>query len=632
MPQNTWVQTSIYIIMGVSGSGKTTVGQLLAQHLSLKFLDADDFHPSENVKKMHTGIPLTDQDRSGWLRALNIKIAAQIKANKGCVIACSALKSAYRDLLSANTQGQITWVYLKGDFDTISKRIQSRKGHFMPLSLLMSQFDLLEEPTDAITINIEQDPDGIIREITNKTMMPTSEFGLVGLGVMGKSLSRNLAQKGVRLSLFNRHETGTEEKVAETFISEFEELSQAQGFDDLRAFVCSIAAPRKVFLMIQAGKPTDDFLQKIIPFLSGGDVIIDGGNSHYTDTKRRMDTLAAHQIGFIGTGVSGGEAGALNGPSIMPSGNPNDYALVKPFLEAIAAKDVSGKPCCAYMGPDGSGHFIKMVHNGIEYAEMQLIAEVYACLRYINGHTPDQIANILEEWSQTELSSYLLSITVDILRKKEGDNSLIDYILDKAGNKGTGNWATVAAAELGMPATMIGAALFARYTSSVRTQNLYSRSIKGVDYITLNSIKNAYSAARLLNHYQGFELIRAASSEFKWGVKLPEIARIWTNGCIIRSALMEELATILQKDVHLLSEKSIQDRLHHTYQDLVNVGMDMAKAGISIPCHLAALDFLNAHTHYLPTAHIIQAQRDYFGAHTYQRNDDDSGTFHHTIW
>ena len=468
--------------------------------------------------------------------------------------------------------------------------------------------------------------------------MQLSEFGLIGLGVMGKSLSLNLAENGFHLSLYNRHETGIEENVANDFIESDPLLKSAKGFDDLNKFVASLEAPRKILLMIKAGPALDKVIDLMIPVLEAGDVIIDGGNSHYKDTKRRIDYLANHQMHFVGSGVSGGEEGARKGPSIMPGGAKETYPLISRFLEAIAAKDKYGNACCTYIGSEGAGHFIKMVHNGVEYAEMQLIAETYGLLRYGGGHTPDQIADIFENWMGQGLSSYLLEISINIMRKKENDSWLIDQILDKAGNKGTGSWTTIAAAELGVPVTMITAALFARYTSSFKNERIENSAAYNFEKnetatsIDIDQLRDAYQIARIINHHQGFHLMQAASDDANWGLNFSEIARIWTNGCIIRSDLMEQLVEPLKTEHRILNMKSMVTLLEKNKTALGNI----IKAGVNsdqaIPCFSAAATYLLTYTSAQSTANIIQAQRDYFGAHTYQRMDDPESGFHHTEW
>lgn len=618
--------------MGVSGSGKTTLGLLLAEKLGLGFYDGDDFHPEKNIAKMSAGNPLTDEDRYEWLDRINKSAKNIINENKSAVFACSALKEKYRELLSENIKNEIVFVYLKGTKEIIQARINARKGHFMPSQLLDSQFNILEEPQNAIDIDLSKSPEEMIQETLDK--INKGEFGLVGLGVMGKSLARNLANNGTKLSLFNRFVAGKEEKVAEKFISDFEELNQAQGFEDLESFCKSLQTPRKIFLMIKAGVETDEFIDKIKPYLEKEDVLIDGGNSHFKDTKRRIDYLSKDGIHFIGTGVSGGEEGALKGPSIMPSGNLEAYKYIEPFLDKIAAKDSNGQSCCTYIGPDGSGHFIKMVHNGVEYAEMQLIGEVYALLRYKNGLDPNAISEIFEEWNKGDLQSYLLEITAKILTKKEDEKWLIDIILDQAGNKGTGNWTTVTATEMGLPATLITSALFARYTSTIREKynNFAFEKAISESPIDLEKVKNAYKLARIINHQQGFGLIKTASDEFEWKLNLSEIARIWTNGCIIRSTLMEKIKEYFKIEDDLFNIDEIANEIRNSKNDLKSFCLASLESELPIPCMLSANDFVNSLNFDLKTANIIQAQRDFFGAHTYQRVDAERGKFFHTIW
>ncbi|MCR9253188.1 MAG: NAD(P)-binding domain-containing protein, partial [bacterium] len=331
--------------------------------------------------------------------------------------------------------------------------------------------------------------------------------------------------------------------------------------------------------------------------------------------------------------ISGGEQGALNGPSIMPSGNETAYQKVKLYLENISARDSDGVPCCGYVGKEGSGHFVKMVHNGIEYVEMQLLAECYAILKR-QGLTNEEIANVLESW-KSDLESYLLGITIDILRKKEGDDYLLDKILDKAGNKGTGNWTTVAIADSGEPATMVPAALFARYLSYFKDRRMEMSalySIKNEDVeISVSQLKDAYQFSRIINHYQGFSFIETFSVQNNWDVNLSEVARIWTEGCIIKSDLMKELVVILKSNSAIISDSRVINLLKSTYFSAREIAITCLKNHIHVPCILEAVNFFNGlQTAELP-ANLIQAQRDYFGAHTYQRVDD-SINFHHTIW
>ncbi|WP_281847808.1 NADP-dependent phosphogluconate dehydrogenase [Olleya namhaensis] len=623
----------VIFIMGVSGCGKSTVGKLLAQELDIPFFDGDDFHPETNIKKMSNGQPLNDDDRQGWLEALN-DLAKQQLTKNSCVIVCSALKQKYRDTLSLHIKTETKWVYLSGSFDQIFERLNSRDNHFMPPELLKSQFDTLEEPKDALRVDIGLTPENIIKTIKHE-LMNTSEFGLFGLGVMGKSLCRNLANNGFKIAMFNRHVDGVEVDVAKNFKTNYPELSEASAFDDISAFVASLQTPRKIMLMVNAGKTIDFVIEDLLPHLSKNDILIDGGNSNYLKTKERCDYLKTKGIHFIGTGVSGGEEGALKGPSIMPSGDLDAYSNVKPFLEKISAKDKNNLPCCTYVGPEGSGHFIKMVHNGVEYVEMQLLAEVVTILE-ASGQNLDQIADVLDTWKATA-DSYLLEITIDILRKKEGNDWLVKKILDKAGNKGTGNWTTIASAELGVPSTLIASALFARYTSfykdeRIQLNNNFKTETTSDLNLSTTEILEAYQFARIINHYQGFKLINEASNKFSWDLNLSEIARIWTNGCIIRSTLMETLVEVFKETTNILTNPEVITSIKKYKASAKKVVSQCVLNDVTASCLCESIQFLNGITTVNSSANIIQAQRDYFGAHTYKRIDDDGVKSHHTNW
>ena len=523
---------------------------------------------------------------------------------------------------------------MSGSFDTIYNRINARKDHFMPSSLLKSQFDTLEEPSNAITCNIELSPNKIIEKIKNELMVK-SEFGLFGLGVMGKNLCRNLSNKRFKVSMFNRHLDGVEEDVAKNFKSNHTELTNAKPFDDISSFVNSLQKPRKIMLMVNAGKTIDYVIEDLLPHLSENDILIDGGNSNYIKTKERFEYLKSKNIYFIGAGVSGGEEGALKGPSIMPGGDKKIYKEVQPYLEAIAAKDKNNLPCCTYIGVEGSGHFVKMVHNGIEYVEMQLLAEVFTVLTTL-GHNPDQIAQILESWKETT-NSYLLEITIDILRKKEGDDWLVNKIIDKAGNKGTGNWTTITTAGLGVPSTMIASALFARYISFYKEERInVSKSFESNNSskpnVTPDDVLKAYEFARIINHHQGFKLIYEASKSYKWNLNLGELSRIWTNGCIIKSDLMVELVTVLKTTNNILTNDKIIQQIKTLRPAVKKVVSECILNEIPASCLSESLFFFNSYSTANSSANLIQAQRDYFGAHTYQRTDDGSGKFYHSNW
>ena len=620
--------------MGVSGSGKSTIGKLLSQELNIPFFDGDDFHPKENIEKMSSGQPLNDKDRQSWLEVLNSLAIKELKKSN-CIIVCSALKQKYREILSQNIETQTKWIYLSGSFDLISKRLNNRKNHFMPSDLLKSQFDILEEPKGALQVDISLSTNEIIKTI-KRDQTETSEFGIFGLGVMGKSLCRNLAKRGFKISMYNRHLDDSEVEVAKNFKTQFSELSEAKAFDDITAFVNSLQQPRLILLMVNSGNTVDRVIKNVLPHLSENDILIDGGNSNYKKTKERFDYLKSKNIHFIGAGVSGGEKGALNGPSIMPSGDKVAYAMVQPYLEAISAKDKNDLPCCTYIGSEGSGHFIKMVHNGIEYVEMQLLAEVTTILEAL-GQNPDVIADTLGGWKNTA-SSYLLDITAVLLRKKDDDGDwLVKKILDKAGNKGTGNWTTIASAELGVPSTLLATALSSRFISFYKDERLqldklFDKTETSELNLTSMEIFEAYQFARIINHYQGFKLINEASNTYKWNLNLSEIARIWTSGCIIKSTLMQDLVETLKHDANILTNTKLIDCVNQYKSAAKKVVLQSLLSDIATPALSEAVQFLTGITIAYSSANIIQAQRDFFGAHTYKRLDDGSGKSYHTIW
>lgn len=618
--------------MGVSGAGKSSVGQALSKSLNLPFYDGDDYHPQANIDKMRQGIPLEDSDRWGWLKNLN-QLAKEALKKEGAVMVCSALKEVYRQELSKDLSTACEWIYLKGSYELILERIQARAGHFMPPELLQSQFNTLEAPKNAIEIDVSAPLSEIIQTLEMR-LNEQKEFGLFGLGVMGKSLARNLARNGFKIALFNRHLAGVEEGVAKNFKDDFSDLKEAAAFDEIAAFVNALETPRKIMLMVNAGPIVDHVIEDLLPFLSKGDILIDGGNSNYKDSKRRLDYLSSRQIQFIGAGVSGGEEGALTGPSIMPGGSKEAYASIQPYLEAIAAKGEDGKPCCSYIGEEGSGHFMKMVHNGIEYVEMELLAEMYAILTTL-GKNPAEIANIFESWKSVS-NSYLLEITIDILRKKEGNTPLVEKILDVAANKGTGNWTTIATAELGVPSTLIANALFARFTSSFKTQRQKVAAIfkhsPEVQTIEVADLLKAYHFARIINHYQGFQLISEAAKTYQWNIVLSELARVWTNGCIIKSDLMKKLVPLLKESNDLLDAPSLQNELLLLKPIANKVVAQCILSEIPTSSLSESVNFLNQLKTDRSAANIIQAQRDYFGAHTYKRIHDPLQKNHHTIW
>ena len=461
-----------------------------------------------------------------------------------------------------------------------------------------------------------------------------SEFGVFGLGVMGSSIALNIADKGFELSVFNRAEGG-EEEVVNRFLSAHQDKGNIRGFTDLEKFIGSLDRPRKILIMIKAGPTVDLVLNQLMPLLSKGDIIIDGGNSHYENTRKRFELAESHGLEFVGAGISGGEEGARKGPSIMPGGKKQSYDLVAEVLEAIAAKDNFGKTCCAYIGPEGSGHFIKMVHNGIEYVEMQLLAELYALMS--DSMSNLEIAEVFETWNRGELSSYLLDITIKILRKKEGDRYLLDLILDKAGNKGTGSWSSKAALDLGIPTTMMSSAVFARYISSfkdkrVKMSGLLEQMAFTGAAINIHDLEKTYEFARLVNHQQGFGLMELASEAYNWNLNFSEIARIWSNGCIIKSHLMNRLHKEFLENADLFDMDFVTRSLISGESFIRDTLVSALQRRVSVGSFSASYDYwIGMTTRRLP-ANLIQAQRDFFGAHTYQRVDASDTDFYHTQW
>ncbi len=623
--------------MGVSGCGKTTVGTLLSGKTGYPFFDGDQFHPSDNIEKMASGIPLSDDDRLPWLK--NIREFAEKKAyGNSIIIACSALKQTYRDILSNIPSAKCHFILLHGTEALLRERLQKRVGHFMQANLLTSQLNILEIPTDAMLIDIALAPSKIVAQIIDKLPITLSmqEFGLIGLGVMGKNLSRNFANKGFHLSLYNRYVKNKEEKVAEKFIAEYPELKSAKGFEDLSEFVESLSLPRKIMLMVNAGEATDDLINQLIPLLDKGDVLIDGGNAYYNDTDRRLAHLNNLGIHFIGTGVSGGEEGALKGPSIMPGGSVQGYLLVQPFLEKIAATNSKGVNCCKYIGEGGAGHFVKMVHNGIEYAEMQLLAELLQYLKLNGGFTYDLIALLLKPFLHTDKSSYLLEITIQILQKKSKGQYLVDQILDNAGNKGTGSWTSIEASKFGIPIPTLTAALYARFMSSMweerkRVADKMPTNIHKQP-IDINTVMEAYQLCRIINHHQGFHLISTVSKQNGWNINLSELAEVWTAGCIIRSKLMEDLKEFMAQSNNLLLHPLIIQQCNSSIDSLKELLSEALISELPMDCFSASAQYLFSLKQSESGASLIQAQRDFFGAHTYQLKNDPHGPFYHTNW
>jgi 6-phosphogluconate dehydrogenase len=463
-------------------------------------------------------------------------------------------------------------------------------------------------------------------------------IGVAGLGVMGTNLSRNMGSRGYAISLYNRNVPGLEEKVAENAMLKYAELTHCKGFDDLKLFAEGLESPRIIFIMVHPGGPTEEIIQGLLPFLDPGDVLIDGGNTHYDDTTRRYWELKEKGIHFLGCGFSGGIDGALHGPSIMPGGSKEGFDIAAPLLNSLAAKAIDGSPCCTYIGPEGAGHFVKIVHNGIEYAEMQLLAEVYSLLRWAVGLTPDHIAEVLSQWKETDASGYLLDITLKILRHKQGDEWVIDSIVDSAGHKGTGVWAVQAAASFGIPAMMITASLHARYLSGQRhirnelDKVTRSQAKKSVSMGTTD-LFNAYQLARIINYHEGYSIIRAVSKQYAWDIDLAALSKIWTNGCIIRSTMMNRFASLWEKwDDELILHPDITKTITSVWPGLRRINQLASAETVFTPCLVAASQYIAGASLRFPSANLIQAQRDYFGSHGFWEIGDESGTLHHFPW
>jgi len=464
------------------------------------------------------------------------------------------------------------------------------------------------------------------------------QIGIVGLGTVGTMVGLRLAQHGYALSLYNRRVELSEENVAQARLATYPELSGALGFEDMNRFVESLESPRIIFMMVNAGSPTEEVLDELAPLLQHGDCIVDGGNAHYDHTTRRFWELKEKGIHFIGCGISGSGEGVSIGLSLMPGGSREAYELAAKPLQALAAKSVDGSPCCAYIGDEGAGHFVKTVHNGIEYAEMQLIAEVYSLLRWAVGLTPDHIAEVLSNWKNTDANGYLLEITLNILREKKEDHWVLDSILDSAGHKGTGVWAVQAAASFGIPAMMITSALHARYISSQRHIRQHLNEVtastpKKNSSISTNDVFIAFQLARLINYHEGYAIIRSASKQFGWNIDLASLSKIWTNGCIIRSALMNKFAVLWSTwNDELILHDEVKAVIKSGWPGLRRIIQVASSEAIFTPCLVSASQYIAGASLRYPAANLIAAQRDYFGNHGFYGIDDPSGTLHHYPW
>ena len=467
-----------------------------------------------------------------------------------------------------------------------------------------------------------------------------ADIGLIGLAVMGQNLVLNMNDHGFSVAVFNR----TVHKV-DTFLSgPAAGRETIYGAQNIEEFISLLKMPRKIMFMVKAGEVVDTFIDKLLPFLDEGDVLIDGGNSHYPDTERRTKDLSEKGILFIGTGVSGGEEGARSGPSLMPGGNPKAWPLVKGILQGIAAKTDDGEICCQWVGRNGAGHYVKMVHNGIEYGDMQLISEAYHLMKSGLGLNHEEMHTIFARWNKGPLDSYLIEITRDIIAYKDTDgNPLVEKILDKAGQKGTGKWTGISALEMGMPVTLIGEAVFARCLSALKDERTTASlifsgpnvSFTGEKKEFLNDLEKALLSSKLVSYAQGFMLMREAASEYGWDLNYSDIALMWRGGCIIRSAFLGEISRAFKENKglpNLLLDDYFKNSILKSQNSWRRVISKAVEMGIPVPAMSTALSFFDGYrTENLP-ANLLQAQRDYFGAHTYERKDRPRGEFFHTNW
>ncbi len=469
--------------------------------------------------------------------------------------------------------------------------------------------------------------------------MKKSDIGLIGLAVMGENLVINMESKGFTVSVYNR----TTEKV-DKFIAGRAAGKNIVGTHSLEELVASLEKPRKVMMMIKAGSAVDDMIEQLLPLLDDGDIIIDGGNSHFPDTARRTAYVESKGKLYIGTGVSGGEEGALHGPSMMPGGSPKAWESVKPILQAICAKVEDGTPCCDWVGENGAGHFVKMVHNGIEYGDMQLICEAYHFMKSVVGLNDDEMHEVFAEWNEGELDSYLIEITRDILAYKDTDGKpIVEKILDTAGQKGTGKWTGIAALDEGVPLTLIGEAVFARCLSAMKEERVNASKVLGTSAGEfngdkkqfINDLKDALYASKIVSYAQGYTLMRTAAKTYGWNLNYGGIALMWRGGCIIRSVFLGKIKEAFDKNPelsNLLLDPFFAEKVQKASAGWRRVCAAAISCGIPAPAMTSALSYFDGYRCDRLPANLLQAQRDYFGAHTYERVDCERGKFFHTNW
>lgn len=465
------------------------------------------------------------------------------------------------------------------------------------------------------------------------------DIGLVGIAVMGENLALNMASKGFYVMVNAR-----KQETVDAFLNGRAKGQTIGGTADLKQLVSQLKKPRKVMLMVKAGNAVDEVIERLLPLLEPGDVIIDGGNSLFTDTNRRTDYLRTKNIWFVGTGVSGGEEGALNGPSIMPGGASEAWPLVKPIFQSIAARVSDGGICCDWVGPQGAGHFVKMVHNGIEYGDIQLITEVYQILKDYLKLTSDEMATIFKAWNQTELDSYLIEITANILAFKDQDGQpLVDKIVDSAGQKGTGKWTVNASLEASVPLTLIGESVFSRFLSAMKDERITAEqhfpktipAFKGDKKAMIEALRLALYASKIMSYTQGYALMKSSAQEFKWDLNYGGIALMWRGGCIIRSVFLDKIKQAYDHNpqlTNLLLDPYFETTIKQVIPSLRKVIAEAVLNGIPVPAMSSALAYFDGYTTGRLPANLLQALRDYFGAHTYERLDAAKGQWFHTNW
>lgn len=468
--------------------------------------------------------------------------------------------------------------------------------------------------------------------------MSKYSLGLIGAGVMGQNLALNFESKDYPIIIFD-----TDKAKLSKFISALDSNIKVKVADNIENLVSELTSPKKVFLMVPAGKAVDEIIENLIPYLNTGDIIIDGGNSNYNDTTRRTKYVESKGLLYIGTGVSGGEEGALKGPSIMPGGSYKAWEHVKPMLQAISAKVDGNIPCCDWVGEDGAGHFVKMVHNGIEYGDMQLICEAYQIMKDLLGLSYEEMYSVFKEWNEGELSSYLIEITRDILNFKENGKPLIENILDKAGQKGTGKWTVISSLDLGAPLTLIGEAVYARALSSLKDERVSASKVlkgpkpkfEGDKKIFIEDLRKALYASKIISYAQGYVLMRYAAKEYGWKLNNGGIALMWRGGCIIRSVFLGKIKEAFDRNpdlTNLLLDPFFKDKIEQSQESWRRVVSASIMNGIWIPALSSALTYFDGYRNERLSANLLQAQRDYFGAHTYERVDQPRGKFFHTNW